>query len=81
VCEDGGQLNGGADQYALVAHPRKSFSSFVYVLGVKVNNLDAIVGSDDVVDRARRTHFVRRWATNTTNVGGNCFAFVDFSSD
>jgi len=36
-------------EYALIAEQRKSFSSFVYVFGVKVNNLDATVEADDVV--------------------------------
>jgi len=32
-----------AVEYALIAEPRKSFSSFVYVFGVKVNNLDVAI--------------------------------------
>jgi hypothetical protein len=32
-----------AHEYALIAEPRKSFSSFVYVFGVNVNNLDGCV--------------------------------------
>jgi hypothetical protein len=40
-------------EYALIAEPRKSFSSFVYVFGVPVNNLDADVEPDDVVGRKR----------------------------
>jgi hypothetical protein len=34
-------------EYALIAEPRKSFSSFVYAFGVAVNNLDDVVEPDD----------------------------------
>jgi hypothetical protein len=34
-------------EYALIAERRKSFSSFVYVFGLPVNNLDAVIEPDD----------------------------------
>jgi hypothetical protein len=61
-------------EYALIAEPRKSFSSFVYAFGVAVNNLDDVVEPDDQcgevatwrrgdVGCRSQTHFVRRWPT------------------
>jgi hypothetical protein len=35
-------------EYALIAEPRKSFSSFVYVFGAPVNNLDDVIERDDL---------------------------------
>jgi len=72
-------------EYAPIAEPRKSFSSFVYVFGAPVNNLDDMLEPDDQwamwdVGCRSQTHFVRRWPTNAPNVGEIWVSFVDFSS-